>query len=642
MAPEDPVTAPAAAADEPTDGQRRIIEEPAGRKVLVTAGAGTGKTFTLVRRIEHLSSEGLAGGDLLVLTFSRAASAELRERLRSLGGRSQHVRVSTFDAWALALLRETANDEAWHASSFDERIHAAVRLIEDETTAPESLDEIRHVIVDEVQDLVGDRRRLVTTFLEAYECGFTIVGDPAQAIYGFQVKDPEERARETGRFFSWLRTRFEGELIEFTLAENFRVASDEAGCALPYEAAVRSCVTSSEADTVHEHLRTELATRLEFGDLGVPYVRAHLCDSSVTTAVLCPTNGDALLISRWLADLGIGHRVRRGAGEHAVPSWVAGIVSQLSDAVSVSEDRFLEAWEALQHTPNPDRSRNAWRLLLRAAGDRSGRVIEVGRLHEAVARGNLPDSLVAQEDDGLLVSTFHRVKGLEFDRVLVVDPGPPDDGREQVAADRCDTARALYVAMTRARHELYRLQPPDAYLTRSRGVRLVRRVKGTDRWGRYGYKRSHRLGLSVLAGDVHRDHPAGLEHVIRDPGQVQKYLACKVFPGDEVVWTRLDEVAEAHESRTAPGYALLHDEQVVGVASEAFRRDLYRFMQQGKSHQPAHWPRSITGTRIDLVETVAGEDAAAVRAGLGARGLWLAPRPIGIGRFHYDGRIEDA
>ncbi|MFH8737175.1 UvrD-helicase domain-containing protein [Streptomyces sp. NPDC017964] len=625
-----------------TDVQRRIVEEPAERKALVTAGAGTGKTFTLVKRIEYLVSQGLAGGDLLVLTFSRAASTELRERLRSLSGRSRHVRVTTFDAWALSLLREAANDEPWYARAFDERIRAATRVVEDEMRAPESLDEVRHIVIDEVQDLVGDRRQLVETFLDAYECGFTIVGDPAQAIYGFQVQEPEKRARETGRFFSWLRERFSHELVEFTLTENFRAASDEAACARPYEAAVRACSTRAEADAVHEQLRTELASKMEFGDLQVRYVRDSLCDASLTTAILCATNGDALLISRWLADLGIDHRVRKGADDHSVPSWVAQVVSRLPGALSIAQDRFLETWQSLPHTPDLDHGRNAWQLLQRAAGDRSGRVVELGRLHEAIARGSLPDSLVAQQQDGLIVSTFHRAKGLEFERVLVVDPGSLDDEHRQVAADRCDAARALYVAMTRARHDLYRLQPPDAHATRRRGFRLVRKIKDSQRWGRYGYKPSQRLGLSFLGEDVRANHPAGLEQVACDPGQIQAYLAHKVRPGDEVVWTRLNDVPEDHANRMAPGYAIMHREQIVGVASEVFRHDLYRFMQQWKSHQPASWPRQVTGSRIDLVETVAGEDAAAVRAGLGPCGLWLAPRLIGIGRFHYDRKDENA
>ncbi|RKT11419.1 UvrD-like helicase family protein [Streptomyces sp. 1114.5] len=626
----------------PTVVQQQVIEQPVDRKTLVTAGAGTGKTFTLVRRIEHLLAERLDSGALLVLTFSRAAFAELRGRLHAAGGGAAHVRVATFDAWALQLLREGTGDEAWTGRTFDERITAATGLVEDESTAPESLEDVLHVVIDEVQDLVGVRRQLVQTFLDAYECGFTVVGDPAQAIYGFQVPDPQERAAETARFFSWLRTRFEGELTEFTLDDDFRAVTDEARCARPHEAAVRSAATSAQGRDAYEELRLELAARMDFGDPQVAYVRRALESPDLETAVLCATNGQALLVSRWLADLGVHHVVRRGARELAAPSWIALVARALGGARTATQGDFLRAWAAVHGPAAPEDGERAWRQLLRVAGDRGRRGVDLSRLHRAVAFGDLPDELGAQAPGALVVSTFHRAKGLEFDRVLIVDPGQPDDRPETVAAERCDAARALYVAMTRAREELYRLTPPEEYLTRPGGFALVRKVKGSERWGRYGYKAYQRSGLSALEGDVHRAHPAGLEQIDCDPQETQDYLAGRVGPGDEIVWSRLDDTPVDHDDRTAPGYALLHEGRAIGVASETFRRGLYGFMQQRYTSRPSGWPRTISGLRVDVVETVAGEHAAASRAGLGPRGLWLAPRPTGIGRFAYDREDKDA
>src|SRR5579859_2969810 len=51
--------------------------------VLVMAGAGTGKTKTLVERcLDCLERDGAALDELLVVTFTEAAAAEMRERLR--------------------------------------------------------------------------------------------------------------------------------------------------------------------------------------------------------------------------------------------------------------------------------------------------------------------------------------------------------------------------------------------------------------------------------------------------------------------------------------------------------------------------------------------------------------------------------
>ncbi|MBI2191291.1 MAG: UvrD-helicase domain-containing protein [Planctomycetes bacterium] len=70
--------------------QREAVEAPEGPLLLV-AGAGTGKTNTLARRIAYLITErGLPPAQVLAVTFTRKAAAEIRERLEGLlGGRRQ-------------------------------------------------------------------------------------------------------------------------------------------------------------------------------------------------------------------------------------------------------------------------------------------------------------------------------------------------------------------------------------------------------------------------------------------------------------------------------------------------------------------------------------------------------------------------
>lgn len=67
-----------------TDAQQRAIK--AGGNVLVTAGAGTGKTRTLVEHVlERLAApeRPLSLDRVLLVTFTEAAAAELRERVRA-------------------------------------------------------------------------------------------------------------------------------------------------------------------------------------------------------------------------------------------------------------------------------------------------------------------------------------------------------------------------------------------------------------------------------------------------------------------------------------------------------------------------------------------------------------------------------
>ena len=97
-----------------TPSQREAVETEA-KDVLVIAGAGSGKTMVLIERIIHLfTRRGASPSELLVLTFTRAAAAEMRERLRQRladSGQSdaprlvQSMWMGTFHSMALRMLR---------------------------------------------------------------------------------------------------------------------------------------------------------------------------------------------------------------------------------------------------------------------------------------------------------------------------------------------------------------------------------------------------------------------------------------------------------------------------------------------------------------------------------------------------------
>ncbi|AZG48586.1 ATP-dependent helicase [Gordonia insulae] len=87
--------------------QQRAVLAPRG-PVCVLAGAGTGKTRTITRRIAHLIDSGQVNpGQVLAVTFTTRAAGELRARLRSLGiaGPGNSVQAQTFHAAALRQLR---------------------------------------------------------------------------------------------------------------------------------------------------------------------------------------------------------------------------------------------------------------------------------------------------------------------------------------------------------------------------------------------------------------------------------------------------------------------------------------------------------------------------------------------------------
>jgi superfamily I DNA/RNA helicase/RecB family exonuclease len=95
----------AAAAPVLDEAQRRVVEHPGG-PLLVLAGPGTGKTTTLVEAVVARVQAGVPVEDILMLTFSRRAAGELRDRVTARLGRTVREPIArTTHSYAFGVLR---------------------------------------------------------------------------------------------------------------------------------------------------------------------------------------------------------------------------------------------------------------------------------------------------------------------------------------------------------------------------------------------------------------------------------------------------------------------------------------------------------------------------------------------------------
>ena len=173
------------------------------------------------------------------------------------------------------------------------------------------------MFVDEIQDLVGVRADLVLEILR-HVGGFTVLGDPAQAIYEYQVRD-EPTATTSEQFLSTL------------MSEHADLALVVARGGFPHQPRPRrSCSPrSARSCATHGVTRTPRGTRWSRSSASLDHVSSFedlavaLRGTHDRTAVLCRTNAECLRVSQLLFEQGVDHRLQQEATERVLPAWLA-------------------------------------------------------------------------------------------------------------------------------------------------------------------------------------------------------------------------------------------------------------------------------------------------------------------------------
>lgn len=87
----------------PDKYQMKVIKNNS-KSLLVVAGAGSGKTFTIVEKIKHLISKGINEKEILCISFTREASKSLEDKLKGTG-----INVKTFHSFGFDIIKKSYN-----------------------------------------------------------------------------------------------------------------------------------------------------------------------------------------------------------------------------------------------------------------------------------------------------------------------------------------------------------------------------------------------------------------------------------------------------------------------------------------------------------------------------------------------------
>ncbi|MEK8070724.1 ATP-dependent helicase [Rhodococcoides navarretei] len=596
---EDESAADNLAAIELDADQMAIVNAPANARTLVTAGAGQGKTEVVAARVDHLAaSEGLSPSvEILVLSFSRAAVAAVRRRTAERDSGTPHVR--TFDSFASFLLGE--NDVELHGG-FDHRIREATKLLKGQGDLA-GVEDLRHVIFDEVQDLVGDRAELVLALLGKLgdEVGFTALGDPLQGIYDFTLEESRSK-RTSDDFRHELVANFGARVL--SLSVNYRAQGRRPKDVVRLGIKMRDEPSNT---TAAGHLKNLSNT---FPHSGIVSDWSFLYEQNGSVAVLCATNGEVLRVSRVLSTQNICHVVRRNAEDFGAARWIADVFDGMAGPEVARGDVVSRIEEQLEGILRDE----AWyRLKAAESRPRSKDQLNLHRIRGLISGRGLPLELTEPDSVDIVVSTIHRAKGLEFDSVYFVHPdwvkGDPDSWAR---------LRERYVALSRARHDIAVVELPSDWSWFEDHEGRLRERKKSKKGNRYT------RAFEVKSDDA--EVVGRADTGILAAQDVQEALR-EVDLGTPV--TGVAEPALSH-GKDIPAFVLTTSSgSEIGMTGKQFGRYMnyefgYRFKDEG-------WDGiTIEGMRLTSVETAAGDPRLGESVGLGPSGLWLIPRLGGL------------
>ena len=469
-----------------SDQRQLVADDRESTNVLVLAGPGSGKTRVLVHRIAYLvrvRREDPRG--ILALAYNRHAAVEIRRRLTELiGDDARGVMVLTCHAMAMRLVGASFSGQAerLHDEAFQERLDRVLKdaaaLLRGEGLEPDEAEEARDrllagfrwILVDEYQDVGPDEYELISALAgrtfsdEDARLSLFAVGDDDQNIYSFKGSSVEYircfeqdyKARPAFLADNYRSTLHIIEACNAVIAparERLKVdnpidvnrarRNDPEGgewSALDPVAQGRVQILPVERDPIAqaqaalaelERLKRQAAS-WDWSDCAVIAREWSLLDPMRS---LCELHGIPSQM----------------ASDSDVPVWQMRETQALLDWIGDRDDMFVKnadirEWLSRQRP-------GAWVELLREAAEEHAD--EAGESEWPIAsfREWLAEwaRSCRRRQRGLLLTSAHKAKGLEFDHVVVLDGGWE---RRNDAEDRDAQRRLYYVAMTRARRTL--------------------------------------------------------------------------------------------------------------------------------------------------------------------------------------------
>lgn len=434
--------------------QMEIISDKESRCIVVAAGPGSGKTRVLVHKLASLLLlEDVKHEQLLMLTFSRAAATEFKQRLMKLIGNAAHfVEIKTFHSYCFDLLGRIGNlEDAGNVVS------RAAEMINCGEVEPNKIGKTV-LVIDEAQDMSAEEFALISALMTANEEMRVIaVGDDDQNIYEF-------RGSDSGYMFKLMQmsgSRF----IEMT--ENYRSSRHVVDFANHFLLNIDKRMKTTPIVSVREDEGWVGIIRHQSKYMYQPLVNNLLGNlDSGTSCILTQTNEEAVIVVGLLKKHGVNAKLIQSMdGIHfcnlsEMRYFLKYIDKRLASPL-IPDELWEEARKATFSMYDGSRSLVYVRRCIDVF-EKINRTRYFTDFKEFVFESSIEDfceiadsgldTSASETVSGVMkneitVSTIHKAKGREFDNVyMLVADGYIKDAH---------LMRRYYVGITRAKNRLY-------------------------------------------------------------------------------------------------------------------------------------------------------------------------------------------
>lgn len=603
--------------------QDAIIQAGIQENIFVDAGPGTGKTYTLMNKLEYMIDElEVEPESIMVLCFTNAAVAEIKKRKseaisEGISRGIRNVDVRTFHSFAWWLINvyntEMQDEDDWQeidmkSLSYDGSIIKATQIIHKYPDV--ILGGWRHFIVDEIQDLTDVRARLVLEIISGcieVGCGVTVLGDSCQAIYDYNQQNISV-PMTSAKFYKLLFELLYKKAAMYKLGINHRQTSELICMTQGFREAIlneKIPEMKAEVKKLFQEMN-QFSGRNLSDNIGECFLEELAGDGKV--CMLCRNNGQVLRLSSQLRKRGISHIVNAYDHDKCFAAWVGAVFFDF-DKQQISRNEFIERY-AIRTFDAFAEAEDVWDRLAALLRKQDNVLLGVEEIIAAIYSSQADDPIFHNHSESkIIVSNIHRAKGREYNSVII----DQNFIKGLMGTKKTDIGefKTLYVAVTRPKKGLY-----TAHLVNS-DIRIWQIFKtGSKRWVKFVDKTLKYM--EVRSSDINK------VSFIESGKEIQKYIVNNVRTGDEIILRK----SKANEILR---YSIFHvksgQEQRIGDLNSLFLNDLEAMIETDDSCQ---WPKEIRELYVtDVFTQLEPEDSSRDI-------LWNWVDFCGIGHLIYD------